>query len=474
MDHLSEECGVVGVFGNDDAARMCYLGLYSLQHRGQESAGIVSFDNSNMYIVKDMGLVQDVFNTDKISYLKGSSAVGHVRYSTTGSPNINNIQPLYSKTSKGKIAIAHNGNLTNAYNLYKDMLSDGALFQSSVDSEVILHMLSRTKSDSIVDVMQKTLQKIEGSYSLVILGKGYLIGARDPKGFRPLALGKLPGKGYVLASETCAFDLIGAKYVRDVEPGEIVFIDDKSGVTSHRISKPVKSSFCVFEHVYFARPDSLVFGENVHMIRKSFGKVLAREHAVDADIVMSIPDSGNSAALGYAEESGIPFEFGMTRNHYVGRTFIEPSQQIRDFSVKVKLNPIREVLKGKRVIVVDDSIVRGTTCKRRVQAIREAGAKEVHLRISSPPVKHPCHFGIDTPKREKLIAAKKTIQEIEKFIGADSLGYLSIDGMMSAISDVAKDSYCAACFNGKYPVKVKNKGKYSFETRKIKLYAKKK
>jgi amidophosphoribosyltransferase len=468
QDSLRDECGIYGVYGCTDASKLCYLGLYALQHRGQESAGIVSSEGKNFYVSKGMGLVSDVFDTDHLNYLKGKTAIGHVRYSTTGSSNINNIQPLYSNTSKGKIAIAHNGNLTNAYSIFKSLNSKGALFQSTVDSEVILHLLSRTEGKSIVELMKKTLHKIEGAYSLVVLGENYLLAARDPGGFRPLVLGKL-GDGYIVASETCALDLVDATYVREIEPGEIILINE-SGLSSHRITVKPKPSFCVFEHVYFSRPDSIVFGQTVHVVRKSFGRVLAQEHPVDADLVMSIPDSGNSAALGYAEEAKIPFEFGMTRNHYVGRTFIQPKQKIRDFSVRIKLNPIKDVLKGKRVIVIDDSIVRGTTSKRRVQAIRMAGAKEVHLRISSPPVRFPCHFGIDTPKRTQLIAANKKIEEIRTYVGADTIGYLSIDGMMSAIGENVGCQYCSACFSGKYPIKVQNKGKYSFESRKIKLY----
>lgn len=470
-DHMREECGVFGVFNCPEASRLCYLGLYALQHRGQESAGIVSFDGSKMYVVKEMGLVSDIFNHERIAYLKGTAAIGHVRYSTTGSSNINNVQPLYSKTSKGKIAIAHNGNLTNGYNLYKALIADGALFQSTVDSEVILHLAARSKKTVIAEVFQETFAQIEGAYSIVALGKEYLMAVRDPQGFRPLILGTLE-QGYVICSETCALDLIGAKYVREIEPGEMIIIT-QSGMTSHRIAPKTKSAHCVFEHVYFSRPDSIVFSSCVHDVRKAFGRMLSIEHPVKADLVMSIPDSGNSAALGYAQASGIPFEFGMTRNHYVGRTFIQPSQQIRDFGVKVKLNPIRSVLKDKRVVVIDDSIVRGTTSKRRVQAIRDAGAKEVHLRISSPPVLFPCHFGIDTPKREKLIAANKTIKEIMEYVGADSLGYLSYDGMMAAIDETAKSRYCSACFTGNYPIRVLNKGKHVMDSKKIKLYAQK-
>lgn len=470
-DVLRDECGVFGVWGCQEAAQLCYLGLYSLQHRGQESAGIVTADASNFYVVKDMGLVSEIFNPDNLAYLKGASAVGHVRYSTTGASALNNVQPFYTKTSKGRIAIGHNGNLTNAFTIYSKLKADGALFQTTVDTEVILHLISRSKPTKPMEMFQDVFSQIEGAFSLVVLGEKYLVAARDPFGFRPLVLGKL-GDGYLVASESCAFDLIGATYVREIEPGEIILID-KTGITSAFFGKKVRNSFCVFEHVYFARPDSHVFGETVHLVRKQFGRALAIEYPVDADLVMAIPDSGNSAALGYAEQSGVPFEIGMTRNHYVGRTFIQPTQKIRDFAVKVKLNPIRSVLEGKRVVVVDDSLVRGTTSKQRVSAIRQAGAKEVHLRISSPPITHPCHFGIDTPKREKLIAAQKSIEEILKYVGADSIGFLSKDEMLGAIKSYAPSDFCTGCFDGKYPLKVKDKGKYSLGTRKIKLYAEK-
>jgi amidophosphoribosyltransferase len=464
-----EECGVFGVFGCKDAAKLCYLGLYALQHRGQESAGIVSYDSKHFYVVKEEGLVSDVFNSENLAYLKGKDAIGHVRYSTTGGNNINNIQPLYSKTVQGKIAIAHNGNLTNAYSLYKQLEAEGALFQTTVDSETILHLISRSGCKTIVESFQKTLAQLEGAYSLVSLGEDFMIAARDPSGFRPLVLGALEG-GYVVASETCALDLIDATYIREVEPGEIIYIT-KSGIESYKIPKKVTPALCIFEHVYFSRPDSIVFGENVHLIRKAFGAQLSKEYPVEADIVIAIPDSGNSAALGYAEASGIPYEIGMTRNHYVGRTFIQPEQKIRDFAVKVKLNPIKEVLKGKRVVVVDDSLVRGTTSRRRVSAIRDSGALEVHLRISSPPIQFPCHFGIDTPQRSKLIAAQKKIKEIMDYVGADSLGYLSQKGMLDVMKNHRSSDFCTACFDGKYPVKVRNKGKGKFEGRRIKLYA---
>ncbi|MSR88388.1 MAG: amidophosphoribosyltransferase [Candidatus Margulisbacteria bacterium] len=471
-DKWHEECGVFGVFECKEATKLCYLGLYALQHRGQESAGIVSFENGNFYVVKDEGLVSDVFNPENLSYLKGDTAIGHVRYSTTGSNNIHNIQPLYAETSKGKLAVAHNGNLTNAYSIYKKLRENGALFQSTVDTEAILHLISLSPEKTILGAIQNTLAQLEGAFSLLILGEGFLVAARDTYGFRPLVLGKLKDS-YVIASETCAFDLIGAEYIREIEPGEIVMIDKENGLTSHRIPKTTRKALCIFEHIYFARPDSHIFGDDVHMVRKAFGRVLAEEFPIDADLVMSIPDSGNSAALGYAQASGIPYEIGMTRNHYIGRTFIQPQQKIRDLDVRIKLNPIKSVLNGKRVIVIDDSLVRGTTSKQRITAIRKAGAKEVHLLISSPPITNPCHFGIDTPKREKLIASQKTLEEIRKHIGADTLGYLSLKGMLNAIKSQAPEDFCSGCFTGKYPLSIKNKGKFSFESKKIKLYAQK-
>jgi amidophosphoribosyltransferase len=469
-DHFRDECGVFGAYGSKEAANLCYFGLYSLQHRGQESAGIVSRDSRRFYVLKEMGLVSEVFNPDNMNYLKGTSAIGHVRYSTTGDSEQRNIQPLYSKTSKGKLAIAHNGNLTNAYKLYAELQKEGALFQSTVDSEVILHSVARSKKPHIKDAMLETLAKVDGAYSLVALTDSGLIAARDPWGFRPLVLGK-KGDTYVVSSETCALDLIAAKYIREIEPGELIQIDDE-GVHSYRIPRETRKAFCVFEHVYFARPDSIIFGENVHLVRKEFGRMLAKEHPVEADLVMSIPDSGNSAALGYAEESGIPFEFGMTRNHYVGRTFIQPQQKIRNLSVKVKLNPIKSVIAGKRIVVVDDSIVRGTTSKLRVSSLRNAGAKEIHLRISSPPITNPCHFGIDTPNKDKLVANSRTLQEICEYVGADSLEYIAKDKMLEAIKTVEPENFCTACFDGKYPIKVRKKGKLIFEKEKITQYAK--
>lgn len=470
---FKDECGVFGVYNISDAAKLCYLGLYALQHRGQESAGIVTRNHRDFYVMKSQGLVSEIFNHDNLAALKGRHAVGHVRYSTTGSDNIHNIQPLYSKTAFGTLALAHNGNLTNAYMLYKELKSQGSLFQSTIDSEVILHLLSKSSSKNLIEGMLQTLEQIQGAYSLVCLTDHGLMAVRDPYGFRPLVLGKL-GDGYVVSSETCALDLIGASYVREVLPGELIVIS-KEGLKSFFLTPVQKTAFCIFEHVYFARPDSVVFGETVHQVRKAFGHQLAKEHPVKADLVMAIPDSGISAALGYAEKSGIPYEVGMTRNHYVGRTFIQPSQKIRDFGVKVKLNPIQEVLKNKRVIVIDDSLVRGTTSKRRIQAIRDAGAKEIHLRISSPPIKFPCHFGIDTPKQSKLIAFQKHVKDIMTYVGADSLGYLSEEGMLAVMKKHPSSAFCTACFTGKYPFLVHNKGKHKFESGgKIKLFSGKK
>jgi len=452
---MKEECGIFGVFGHEDASKLSYLGLYALQHRGQESAGIAASAGGRFRILKGMGLVSEVFDARNLSGLAGSSAIGHVRYSTTGSSDIKNAQPILLDTSKGKVAIAHNGNLVNAKELHDELKASGSIFQSTADSEIIIHLLSRSKSGNILEALVEALGQVKGAYSLVILTMDSLIAARDPNGFRPLCIGKLDG-AYVAASETCALDLTQANYVRDVEPGEIVVID-KSGLKSVKPFPPdMGRSFCIFELIYFARPDSSIAGRSVHLVRKGFGKKLAMEHPVKADIVISIPDSGNSAALGYSEESGIPFEYGMIRNHYIGRTFIEPSQKIRDLNVKIKLNPIKETLRGKSIVVVDDSIVRGTTSKQRISALREAGAKEIHMRISSPPIIDSCFFGIDTPKREKLIASHKSVEEIRKFIGADSLGYLSVEGMLGS-AGLPKDEFCTACFTRDYPIKFGHK-----------------
>ncbi|MFH1479488.1 MAG: amidophosphoribosyltransferase [Candidatus Omnitrophota bacterium] len=452
-------CGIFGISNNKEAARLTYLGLYALQHRGEESAGIVARHNKRLNHHKGMGIVGDIFDERAIKSLKGDMAVGHVRYSTTGSSSSKNIQPFFVTHKKGYIVIAHNGNLTNTFQLRNELEHKGSIFSTSMDSEIIAHLLARTSAKKLEEGIAESLSELEGAYSLVLMINDLLIGARDPYGWRPLCIGKL-GNSYVLASETCALDLIQAKYIRDVEPGEIVIID-KDRLESIRI--PTGSLFpttrranCIFEYIYFARPDSNIFGHNVYEARKNLGRELARECPVDADLVMPIPDSGNYAALGYSEESKIPFEVGMIRNHYVGRTFIQPSQLIRDFRVKVKLNPIRDVLKGKRAAVIEDSIVRGTTSRIRVKTLREAGAKEVHMRISCPPLMYPCFYGIDFPTKKELIAHRYSIKEIQKFIGADSLEYLSLEGMLKAMPLPKKD-FCTACFNGDYPTKLPKK-----------------
>jgi len=451
---LKEECGIFGVFGHEDAAKLTYLGLYALQHRGQESAGIVAFDHTRFRTIKEMGLVSEIFNPKNLSGLTGDMAVGHVRYSTTGSSNIKNTQPFLVETSKGTLAIAHNGNLVNAKELHKELKSSGSIFQTDLDPEIIIHLLSKSRKENLPDAFIEALKQAKGAYSLLLLDKNSLIAARDPYGFRPLCLGKLDS-GWVVSSETCAFDLVGASYIRDIEPGEILLIGE-DGLKSIKPFSFDGHAFCIFEFIYFARPDSQIFGQSVHCIRKKLGKRLAKEHPVEADLVMAVPDSGNSAALGYAQGSGIPFEFGMTRNHYIGRTFIEPNQQMRDLEVKIKLNPIKKILKGKKIIVVDDSIVRGTTSRRRISALREAGATQVHLRISSPPIKYSCYFGIDTPQRRNLIASSKEVEEIKEFIGADSLGYLSLEGLLESVV-LPRKTFCTACFSGDYPIKIEHK-----------------
>ncbi|MFC1674411.1 amidophosphoribosyltransferase [Candidatus Omnitrophota bacterium] len=443
-------CGIFGVYPHKDAARLAYLGLYALQHRGEEASGIVARNGNKVYLHKAPGLVSDVFNEKIIRSLRGEMAVGHVRYSTTGSSNAKNTQPFYVKTKIGDVAIAHNGNLTNSLALRRRLQDNGALFQTTMDSEIIAHLLAHSAKKTNREAMIDSLAQLEGAYSLVIMLQDTLIGARDSFGWRPLCLGKLDGS-YILASETCALDLIGAEYVRDVHPGEVVFID-KDKLTSARISDSKKRSFCIFEYIYFARPDSNIFDHNVYLARKALGEQLAIEYPIEADLVIPIPDSGNFAALGFAEKSRIPFDFGMIRNHYIGRTFIQPSQLVRDFRVKVKLNPLREVLKGKRIIVVEDSIVRGTTSRARVRALREAGAKEVHMRISCPPLRYPCFFGIDFPTQKELVASSHEIEWIRDFISADSLKYLSLEGMLKAMP-MDRENFCTACFTGEYPIK---------------------
>ncbi|RKY27860.1 MAG: amidophosphoribosyltransferase [Candidatus Omnitrophota bacterium] len=443
-------CGVFGVFGHKQASSLVYLGLYALQHRGEESAGIASFDGKKIRLHKGMGLVSDVFDTKVIKSLRGEISLGHNRYSTTGVSSAKNIQPFLARHRGRHLLIAHNGNLTNTFSLRKDLEEKGSIFQTTMDSEIIAHLLAHSGLDSQSAIVE-ALSKLEGAYSLVLLIDGELIGARDPYGFRPLCLGKLDSS-YILASETCALDLIGASYIRDIEPGEILFIS-KDGLKSIKLPKKDRYSFCIFEFIYFARPDSDIFGANVYLTRKSLGRQLAREFPSSVDIVMSIPDSGNYAAMGFAEESGIPLEVGMIRNHYVGRTFIQPSQMVRDFRVKVKLNPIKRVLKDKRVVIVEDSIVRGTTSKIRVKTLREAGAKEIHMRVSCPPLRWPCYYGIDFPTKKELIASSHSIEWIRDFIGLDSLNYLSLEGMLKAML-LPAENFCTACFTGNYPTPI--------------------
>ncbi len=451
FDKYKDECGVVGIYNHPEASNIAYLGLYALQHRGQESAGIASTDSRIIYSHKDMGLVADIFRQEVLDSLPGTSAIGHVRYSTAGDSHIRNAQPFVVDYARGSIAIAHNGHLVNAGMLRDELEAYGSIFQSSMDTEVIIHLLASCKENHIVDRLIYALGKVKGAYSLLLLTEKRLIAARDPHGFRPLVLGRLK-EGWVVASETCAFDLIEAEYIREIDPGEILVINEK-GLTSHRPFEKVSYTPCIFEFIYFARPDSCIFGANVYEVRKNLGRVLAEEHGAEADIVLPVPDSGLPAAVGYAEASGLPFEMGLVRNHYVGRTFIEPRDSIRHFGVKIKLNAIREVIGGKRVVVVDDSIVRGTTSRKIIKMIRSAGAKEVHLRISSPPTISPCFYGIDTPTKEELIASSHSVEEINRFVTSDTLGYLSIEGMYRAVKD-AGGSFCDACFTGKYPVDV--------------------
>ncbi len=448
--HPKHYCGVFGVFGHPDAAALTYYGLFALQHRGQESAGIVVSDGTQLRVHKGMGLVSQVFNGNILKGLRGSMAIGHTRYSTTGSSHLRNAQPLTVDCARGQIAIAHNGNLTNASQLREQLEARGSIFQTTVDSEIILHLLAQPTVDGRDNNVASTLRRIEGAYSLVLMTENELIGVRDPHGFRPLSLGRL-GDGWVLASETCAFDLIQARFVRDIQPGEVVIID-KNGPRSLQVFPDhSKRAFCIFEYVYFSRPDSILQGRGVYQARVEMGRQMARENPVEADIVAPVPDSGNCAALGYSMESGIPYELAFVRNHYIGRSFLQPSQLIRDFNVRVKLNLIPELVKGKRVVIVDDSIVRGTTCRSRVNNLKEAGAKEVHVRVSCPPHQYPCVYGIDFPDRSKLMAANYSIPEICRYLNADSLAYLSQEGMVRA-TGLPASGFCMACYDGSYPV----------------------
>lgn len=450
---LKDECGVFGIWNHEEASRLTYLGLYAMQHRGQESAGIVTLLNQKHLNHKGLGLVGDVFNEENLQNLKGDAAIGHVRYSTTGQNLLTNAQPLVANLSTGPVALAHNGNIVNSESLKKDLQAQGAIFQGTNDTEILLHQLSRVPSSDMALCLKKALPQLVGAYSFVILTHDKLFAVRDPLGFRPLVLGKKQNAqgswARVVASETCALDLIGAEFVREIEPGEIFSVDDSGESWTRFDETNQKKAQCIFEHVYFSRPDSIVFGRSVYESRKAMGKILAKESPIEADIVIPVPDGGIAAALGYSAASGIPYEQGIIRNHYVGRTFIQPTQSIRSFGVKIKLNPQTAVLKGKKVIVVDDSLVRGTTSKKIMSLIRQAGAKEVHLRIASPPTTGPCYYGVDTPQKSELIAANQSIEEIRRFVEADSLAYLSTEGLYAALK--SQSDFCAACFDGKYP-----------------------
>ncbi|HEV2175848.1 MAG TPA: amidophosphoribosyltransferase [Terriglobia bacterium] len=452
-DKFHDHCGVFAVYGHPEAVKLTYLGLYALQHRGQESAGIAAVDGENMLCHKGMGHVADVFTPPVIEGLPGRLAIGHTRYSTAGDVDLKNAQPLMVSCQKGQVAVAHNGNLVNATAIRKDLESRGDIFQTTSDSEVIVHYFARSKHSGVPEAIADALDRVVGAYSLVMLFKDKVVGVRDPHGFRPLCLGRLDS-AWVLASESCAFDLIDATYVGEVEPGEMVILD-RQGLTRLRFAPPTPTQ-CIFEHVYFSRPDSVIFGRSVQQSREMLGRLLAREHPAEADVVVPVPDSGVAAASGYAEESGIPLKMGLIRNHYVGRTFIEPRQSIRDFGVKLKLNPVRSLLDGKRVVLVDDSIIRGTTSRKIVRIVRDAGAREVHVRISCPPTVSPCYYGIDTPTKKELIAATHSLEGIREFIGADSLGYLSLDGMRQAVSDT-EGKYCLACYTANYPTTVQQR-----------------
>lgn len=445
-------CGIVGIYNIPEASKLAYLGLYALQHRGQESAGIAVSDLQQIRQHRGMGLVSDIFSEESLAKLPGQFAIGHTRYATSGETVLSNAQPFVMNYAKGWLAVAHNGNLTNALHLRKELEVGGSIFQSSMDSEVFMHFIAKDAHLPLRDRILTACQRVEGAYSLVFLDEFELIAVRDPHGWRPLVIGKL-GDGYVVASETCALDLLGATYVRDVEPGEMVYWN-KDGMKSYKLSSlppNEKRAQCVFEYIYFSRPDSQIYGRNVYEMRVGYGRVLAKEYPIKADIVIPVPDSGVPAAIGYAAESGLPFAMGLIRNHYVGRTFIEPKQAIRDFGVKLKLNPVRHLLEGKRVVVIDDSIVRGTTCKKIVAMLRKAGAKEIHMCISAPPTRWPCFYGIDTPTRNELVAVNKSVDEICKFIGADSLSYLSEEGLYWFTKSSKEERFCDACFTGNYP-----------------------
>ncbi|HEY6304882.1 MAG TPA: amidophosphoribosyltransferase [Candidatus Angelobacter sp.] len=456
FDKLKEYCGVMAVHNHAEASTLAYLGLHQLQHRGQESAGIVASDGGRMHVHKAMGQVADIFTEEVLSKLPGNLAIGHTRYSTTGDSALLNAQPIMVDCNKGLISLAHNGNLVNAWEIRARLEAQGSIFQTTSDTEVIVHLIAQSKEHTLPEAVCDALRHIEGAFSLVLMTRDRVFAVRDPRGFRPLSMGRIPnGAGserdtVVFASETCAFDLIGAVYERDVKPGEMVVVGPE-GISSRFFAAEMKQSSCIFEHVYFSRPDSVVFGRSVQTSREALGRQLAKESGVDADIVVPVPDSGVTAALGYAAESGLPFRFGLIRNHYVGRTFIEPEQRVRDFGVKLKLNPVRSLLAGKRVVLIDDSIVRGTTSRKIVRMVRDSGATEVHVRISCPPTISPCYYGVDTPEKSQLIAANKSVEEIRNYIGADSLAYLSLQGMREACAEGEKTTYCTSCYTGIYP-----------------------
>ena len=451
-DKPRESCGLFATFGHDEAAKLTYFGLYALQHRGQESAGIAVFKEGNIYTHKGMGLVPDVFKMSHLEDLKGRRAIGHVRYSTTGSSILHNAQPFVVRHRNKSYAVAHNGNIVNAHTLKNDLEGSGSIFQTTMDSEIFLHLLVKNLEFGFEESLIRTVSMLEGAFSIIVLtSRGEIVGIKDRNGFRPLCLGMLNGN-YVLASESCALDLVNAEFIRELDPGEILIISDE-GIKSIHTPECSKKSFCIFEFIYFARPDSTIYGKNVYLMRKAHGRRLATEAPVDADMVMPFPDSGTYAALGYSEQSGIPFELGMIRNHYVGRTFIQPTQSMRDFSVRIKLNPVKELLDGRRVIIIEDSIIRGTTVKTRVKALRELGVKEVHMRVAGPPHRFPCHYGIDFSTRGELIASSKSEEELTGYLGLDSLHYLSLEGLLGATGiENPENFFCKACFDGKYPV----------------------
>ncbi len=465
MEEISEECGVFGIYNHEESTNITYLGLYALQHRGQESCGITSSDNCNVYFHKNLGLVNDVFNEATLSKIKGKHAIGHVRYSTSGETLIKNAQPLIADYYYGSISVAHNGNLTNANILKKELEEKGSIFYSSSDTEVIIHLIASSKERFLVDRVISSLEKVKGAYSFLFLSENEMLAARDPFGFRPLVIGELEGS-VVFASETCSLDLINAKYIRDVKPGEVILVNSE-GMKSFFPFERKKNSYCVFELIYFSRPDSIYNGQSIYKIRSEMGRQLAKEAFIDADIVIAVPDSGVPAALGYSKESGIPFEMGFTRNHYVGRTFIEPKRAIRNFGVKIKLNPVLDVIEGKKVIVVDDSVVRGTTSKKIVDMLKAAGAKEIHLRLSSPMVSSPCYYGIDTPVKEELMASKYSEEEINEKLGATTTKFLTLEGLRKVVGNEV--NFCEACFSGAYPEEIENENDYYGQ---LKLFSK--